>query len=309
MTLIEKLRAFYETNKFNKTGKLSVALVMTRTAKALGLPLNPSDLLSDGKGQVQGLGGAAVKAILADHGITKTLSSEGGRTSRGSIGHMEAYVSFLNDCETEDFVDLDVVEGFWIARVRDFFAGQPFKASSDITKGVTSAFEDLFRQAEKRREAGDGMQVVGALMQHLVGAKLDCALGQSRIKHYSFSTSDSQTGRKGDFEAGGELAIHVTTTPSRNVLSRCEQNLKSNYRPILITLAGKVDTAIVYAEELAIIDRVEIFAVEQFLAHNTYEIGLRAGGGQLAGLTAIIKRYNEIIEVYETDPSLKIELN
>lgn len=309
MNLTDKLYTFYKTNKFNKTGKLSVALVMTRTAKAQGLPLNPADLLSDGGGQVQGLGGAAIKAILADHGITKVLSSEGGRTSRGSIGHMRDYVGFLNDCEAQSPVDLDVVEAFWISRVRDFFAGQPFKASSDVTNGVTIAFENLFRQAEKRRQAGDGMQVVGALMQHLVGAKLDCALGQGQIQHYSFSTSDTQTGRKGDFEAGGELAIHVTTTPSRNVLVRCEQNLQSNYRPILITLAGKVDNAKTYAEELEISDRIEIFAVEQFLAHNAYEIGLRAGGGQLAGLTAIINRYNEIVDMFETDPSLKIELN
>jgi len=307
MSLNAALESFYVSNKFNSTGKLSVALVCTRHAKALGLPLDSNKLISDGGGQVQGLGGAAVKSILADHGITKILSSEGGRTSRGSIGNMQSYVDFLNQQQAGGQVDLEVVEKFWIAKVHVFFAGKPFKVSSDISSGVTSTFQDLLLQAEKRRRAAEGTQVVGALMQHLVGAKLDCAIGQGNLKHNSYSTSDSQTGRKGDFEIG-ELAIHVTTTPSRNVLTRCADNLNSNNRPILITLSDQVQRARVYAEELGISNRVEVFEVEQFLALNTYEIGLRNGGGQLVGLQKIVQRYNEIVDQFETDPSLRIEL-
>lgn len=307
MSLKAALESFYVSNKFSSTGKLSVALVCTRHAKSMGLPLDSSKLLSEGGGQVQGLGGGAVKSILADHGIEKILSSEGGRTSRGSIGNMQTYIGFLNHQKTQGQVDLELVEKFWIDKVLIFFAGKPFKVASDVTTGVTSTFKDLFQQAEKRRKAAEGTQVVGALMQHLVGAKLDCAIGKGSLEHNSYSTSDAQTGRKGDFEIG-ELAIHVTTNPSRNVLVRCEDNLKSNNRPLLITLSDQVQRARVYAEEVGIADRVEIFEVEQFLALNTYEIGLRAGGGQLAGLQKVIERYNEIIDQFETDPSLRIEL-
>ena len=37
-----------------------------------------------------------IQRILADHGITRVLAEEGGRTSRGSVGLMQKYVEFLN---------------------------------------------------------------------------------------------------------------------------------------------------------------------------------------------------------------------
>jgi hypothetical protein len=55
-------------------------------------------------------------------------------------------------------------------------------------------------------------------MQHMVGAKLDCALGQGKFEHNSYSTSDQQSGRSGEFFLG-DVAIHVATAPGEAVVA------------------------------------------------------------------------------------------
>ena len=90
-------------------GPISVALVVTRHGKKLGMPLDPEALLTDGGGQVMGLGKSAVQSILKDHGIDRVLAEEGGRTSRGSVGNMRKYVAFLNDLHAESPIDFNQV--------------------------------------------------------------------------------------------------------------------------------------------------------------------------------------------------------
>src|SRR5271170_7636726 len=119
-----ELVAFTGMHSFRGKGPLSVALVVTQHAKKTGLPLDTEKLLTEGGGQVLGLGKGAVQAILKRHGIARVLASEGGRTSRGSLNNMREYVAFLNALGKK--VDLDAVEAFWIERVQEFFAGKPF---------------------------------------------------------------------------------------------------------------------------------------------------------------------------------------
>jgi len=54
-------------------------------------------------------------------------------------------------------------------------------------------------------------------MQHMIGAKLDCGLGPGKFEHNSYSTSDQQTGHKGDFFLG-DVAMHGTTSPSEALI-------------------------------------------------------------------------------------------
>jgi hypothetical protein len=90
----KRLEAFAIDSKMKGRGALCVALVVTRHAKRNGLPLDDAKLLTEGGGQVLGLGKGAVQAILRDHGITKVLAEEGGRTSRGSIGTCKTTFDF-----------------------------------------------------------------------------------------------------------------------------------------------------------------------------------------------------------------------
>jgi hypothetical protein len=304
--LQETLAAFTKDKKFNRKGPLCVALVMTKQARMAGLPLDPGQLLTEGGGQVLGLGKGAVQSILTRHGITRILASEGGRTSRGSIGNMREYVALLNELYAEGRADLDAVEGFWIERVHEFFAAKPFKIRLDASRSLRTVVRDVLSQAEDRQKTTPGVYYAGAVMQHMVGAKLDCALGQGNFEHNSYSTSDQQSGRNGDFFVG-DVAIHVTTSPGEAVIERCRDNINDGVRPILVTGQRGLTVAEGLADNAGLGDRIDIFEVEQFIALNLYELGKFAADGRRVAVSDLVNRYNEIVDDVETDPSLKIE--
>jgi hypothetical protein len=305
--LIAALQVFTKERKFNRKGPLCVALVMTQTARAKGLPLDPDQLLTKGGGQVLGLGGSAVQTILQRHGVARVLASEGGRTSRGSISKMREYVVLLNRLHASGGADLDAIDAFWIARVHEFFAGKPFRIRLDASCSLRLVVRDVLDQAEERQKSVPGVYHAGAVMQHMVGAKLDCALGPGKFEHNSYSTSDQQTGRKGDFFLG-DVAIHVTTSPSEALIERCRDNLYDGFRPLLITGQRGLTVAEVLSENADLGESIDVFEVEQFIAINLYEIGKFAADGRRVAISDFVTRYNDIIDDVETDPSLKIEI-
>lgn len=306
-SLQQALEQFQKENRFYGKGPLCVALIITQRARA-GLPLHEDQLLTENRGQVRGLGKDAVQAVLKRHAITRILAAEGGRTSRGSIGNMQKYVSFLNMLHVHGELDLEAVEAFWIARVREFFNAKPFSLRKDDSLSLRKLVRDVIEQAQQRQSEAAGMQYVGAVLQHLVGAKLDCALGQGCFEHNSFSTADAQSGRAGDFFIGDCTAIHVTASPGEAVISRCRKNLDDGQRPIIVTTARGVIVAEELARNKELDDRIDVFEVEQFVALNLYEIGRFTPNGRHNAVVKIVKRYNEIVEQFETDPSLKIEI-
>ena len=106
-----KLKTFQAENNVYTKGPLSLVIQFTRLVRERTFPLNPDDFQTSGKGQVAGLGGANLKKILKEYGITQQLSAEGGRTSRGSMGLMIKYVDFLNAWNEEKAVDFtDILE-------------------------------------------------------------------------------------------------------------------------------------------------------------------------------------------------------
>ena len=288
-------------------GHLSLVLIVTQHAKKMGLPLDPEKLLTEGGGQVRGMGKGAVQKIFKRHGIDQVLAAEGGRTSRSSLGNMREYVAFLNQLEAKGKVDLEAVEIFWIQRVHEFFAGKPFKIKLDATRSLRTVVRDLIEQAKKRQKNAPGMHYAGAVLQHIVGAKLDCALGKGFFQHNSFSTADAPGARAGDFFLG-DVAIHVTTSPSEAVIKRCQENLNDGHRPILVTLQRGLTVAEGLAGNIGLADRIDIFEIEQFVALNLYELGKFGFDGRRTAVTELVNRHNEIVEQVETDPSLKIEI-
>ena len=302
--LLGRLQAFAADLRPGK-GALCVLLVVTDHARERGLPLDPSDLLTEGKGQVKGLGKAAVQKILGRHGITKILAREGGRTSRNSAENMRRYVGFLNSLNADGSPRLGVIEEFWIAKVREFLAGKPFRLNLDANRSLRVVVTDLLQQAFKRQENVLGRTDAGALLQHLVGAKLACAMHPDPVEHNSFSTADTSTSRRGDFEIG-DTVIHVTTSPGEAVIQRCKQDLAHGLHPILITLLDRVPAAVGLARNIGIENRFDILDVEQFLVLNLYERRRFQTADRRATLQDIISRYNAIVDEVETDPGLKI---
>ncbi len=302
----QQLTRFTAERAFRGKGPLSVALVVTQHAKKMGLPLDAEKLVTERGGQVLGLGKGAVQAILKRHDVTRVLASEGCRTSRGSLNNMREYVAFLNGLNGK--VDLEAVEAFWIDRVHEFFAGKPFKIRLDASRSLRTVVRDVIAQAVERQKTSPGMYYGGAVLQHLVGAKLDCALGKGKFEHNSFSTADAPAGRAGDFLIG-DVALHVTTSPGEAVIEKCRDNLNDGYRPVLVTLQKGLTVAEGLAGNIGLGDRIDIFEIEQFVALNLYELGNFGADGRRTAVSDLVNRYNEIVEEFETDPSLKIELH
>lgn len=308
--LTEALIQFTQQENFKSKGPLCVALVITRYAIEHSLPLNSEVLITEGKGQVLGLGKSKVQSILSEYGIERVLAQEGGRTSRGSISNMQNYVKLLNELFSSGLLTTDAlrdVEIYWIAQVKQYFSGKPFNINLDASISLKSIIKDLIGQALKRQQDNPYLQYVGAMLQHLTGAKLECALPEVKLSHHSFSTSDEQSLRPGDFYIN-DVAIHVTTSPSEALMHKCLANINQNIKPVIVTLTSKVPVAEGLADNLGFKERLDVFDIEQFLALNIHELGAFSRSGHRQAISDIIERYNAIIDNFETDPSLKIKL-
>jgi hypothetical protein len=304
-TLEAALEQFAAQHGIRSKGALCLPLVVTDHARTMGLPLDPARLRTDKEGQVLGLGKGKVQQILARHGIDRVLAEEGGRTSRGSLGKMSAYVAFLNGRSQADALDLDAVEAFWVARVREFFAAKPFVLRVDPTLGLRTTFSHLFAQAEARQKEMQGTMIVGTVMQHLVGAKLDGVF--EGVGHNSASTKDEGQQRPGDFSIG-DLAVHVSTAPGEALIRKCQSNLAAGQRPIIITRGRGVSLALGLAENAGIAERVDVLDVEQWLAADVLDRQGQSVSSRSAALEGLLERYNAIVGAVETDPSLRIEI-
>jgi hypothetical protein len=106
----------------------------------------------------------------------------------------------------------------------------------------------------------------------------------------------------------GDVAIHVTTSPSEALIERCRDDINDGFRPLLITGQRRLTVAEALSENAGLSDSIDVFEVEQFIAINLYEIGKFAADGRKAAISNFVNRYNDIVEDVETDLSLKIEI-
>ncbi len=80
------------------------------------------------------------------------LLEEGGRNSRGSVGNMRKYVTFLNELHASGPIDFELLEAWWIERVREFFLGQALRPPVRHIKSlraVDSGFAFASRKAAR----------------------------------------------------------------------------------------------------------------------------------------------------------------
>lgn len=302
----ERLRAFQAENNIFTKGSLSLVIQFTRLVRDKKFPLNPDDFQTNSKGQVVGLGGANLKKILKEHGITRQLSSEGGRTSRGSMGIMIKYVDFLNAWNSEAAVDFSVVEAFWAEQVKEYFRNQPFVLTADTSKTIGANLDELFEQAKKRQTQNPGTQYLGTVLQHLVAAKLCLIMPEGSFEIHGASVADASTERSGDFVINSTI-IHCTTMPGALLIEKCKDNVRGGCHPVIITIFDRVHTALNLAEDAGLAGRVEVWDIQQFLSANVYEHSFFDEGKRNSTLSDIISRYNNIVLETETDPSLRIE--
>lgn len=305
--LNSRLAEFCATAPIRGKGALCVVLFISRCARDNGLPLKADDLVTEGSGQVLGLGKGSVQKILADYGISQVLAEEGGRTSRGSLGNMRAYVKFLNQLHQSGIANAIAIERWWIGKINEHFSAKPLRLRFDASKGLAAIIQDILAQSKKRQQEATGTMYQGAVLQHLVGAKLELAMPELDIVHNGFSVADSFSDRSGDFVLD-ETIIHVTTSPGEAVVRKCQKNIDAGAKPIILTLANGVAVARGLAANAGIDGRIDILDAEQFLAANLHELSLFKISERRPTLVKFLETYNRIIEENETDPSLRIEL-
>jgi hypothetical protein len=301
-----RLQAFKDEHGAVTKGPLALLVQLTRIVRSKPFPLNTDAFLTENKGQVAGLGGGNLKKILKKYGIVQTLAAEGGRTSRGNIGLMIKYVEFLNAWQAEETIDFDAAEAYWVEQVREYFRNQPFILSADPYKTIVAGFDELFEQARKRQKQNPGTQYLGAILQHLVGAKLSVVLRPEQFEIHGASVADSPTDRAGDFLIGNTI-LHCTTAPGALLIEKCRDNIRIGVAPIIITVFERVKTALDLAADAGLSGRIEVWDILQFLSTNINEHGMFDTGAKYVQLSNIIEKYNEIIAEAETDPSLRID--
>lgn len=306
-TAPDELIAFDTEHVGLSKGSLSLALILTRNAKAKTFPLDQADFLTARGGQVAGLGGPAVKRILGDHGVERILSTEGGRTSRGNMERMVAYLAVLNAIHARDALDLDEVEKYWVGRTLAYFDAQPFTFKLDPAKSLRACVRDLLAQAVERQREVRGTMYAGAVMQHLVGAKLDYVT-KGALEHHGFAVADAPSNRSGDFLIG-DVAIHVTTAPGEALIRKCQANLSTGLRPLIITTDDGVGGAKALSKQAGVDERLDVIEIEQFIATNVYEWSAFDRDARPLAVRDIIDRYNRIVAECESDPSLRIEFD
>jgi len=300
------LSAFQKEHNAVTKGPLSLLIQLTRIIRNKSFPLNPDDFLTENKGQVAGLGGPNLKKILKDHDITQVLASEGGRTSRGNMGLMMKYVEFLNSWRAEKEIDFDTLEDFWAEQVREYFRNQPFTLTADPSRTIGASLDELFEQAKKRQKQNPGTQYLGAVLQHLVGAKLSVILPPDKFQIHGAYVADSPTDRGGDFVINNTI-LHCTTAPGEPLIQKCKANIRAGCLPVIITIFDRVKTALDLAADAELSGRIEVWDIQQFLSTNISEHSMFDGAARNAKLADIIEKYNAITAEVETDPSLRIE--
>lgn len=177
----------------------------------------------------------------------------------------------------------------------------------DTGKSLRANIGDLLDQAREVQLSAGGTNYVGAMLQHLVGAKLDLVLGVGKLKHHGISVADHSTDRKGDFHVE-TVVIHVTTHPSEALVRKCGDNLRAGLKPLIVTIGDGLTGAEFLLKNGGLAERVDVLDAGQFLTANVYERSLFKAAECRVTLGKLLERYNEIVALCETDPTLQIKL-
>lgn len=311
MTLKTALSDWYESQR---NGKGNV----NRNVMAVGLgisallrshpQLTPEVVASDNRSQVRGLSGPLIKKILANYGINRAFAEEGGRTSRKTLPLAQSLALVVNPFvdpnskDDERAIISDSIADFFVDKIqRDYFDKQTIKVNIDVKRPVSQLVTDIFESLKGRSD-----QPAGAVAQHLVGAKLQMRFPDFDIGQDNANAADQQTDRQGDFQINN-TAFHVTVAPMEKLVTRCQENIRNGFRPVLVVSADKVAFAEGLMEAHGLKEDVDVTSIETFIGTNISELGEYDSDEIKKRITQLIRTYNDRIVNNETDQSLRIE--
>jgi hypothetical protein len=289
---------------FPALGTIAGALVVLERLKE-----NPGydieDHLAKGRAQIKGASGQAVRAILASFGEHRPFLAEGGRTNRGLRADMESLLKVFQDTvgdkesDEERRTRLQRWQRELVEKVRAFHGSQRLKFVFDSRVTTTEHIAALLRSsAEERKE--------GIVAQYLVGAKLQLRFPEISIGNESYSTSDAQSGRFGDFLVG-DTAFHVSVAPTSAHFDKCLANLREGIRPFLL-VPKRIENGLETLLRNTIDQGITVGDIESFVATNVEELSGFDSSRAAVELAALLQLYNRRVDAVEFDKSLLIEI-
>jgi hypothetical protein len=272
-------------------------------------PLSNADIHTS-NGQVKGLNGDRIAAILKDHQISKSYSKMGGRTTRATVPDAQDFLRRVSrvdgfaELPTEERkLVLDACEEWLVGKVQEFFAKQKLEIQVDLSKSGPSIVAGILKVAKERK-------VGGPVAQHLVGAKLAHRYKDHphiKIDNFNTMAADQHLDRDGDFRIG-DTAFHVTVGPSSLHFDKCAENIKNGLRPILLVPTDEMERAKHLAEDKGLQDSISIVSIESFVGQNVEELGEFTKDKVMPQIAAVLKEYNRRINEAESDQSLQIKI-
>ncbi|HUQ95986.1 MAG TPA: DUF4928 family protein [Bryobacteraceae bacterium] len=285
-------------------GTIGAALVVLERLET-EWDLSISYQLAPQKGQVRGVSGSALKRILAKFDEHRPFLSEGGRTNRGVPGDIEQMLEALKrarlDCVevTERAGVLKALQSYLVEKVRLWHSRKRLEFDFDPSKTAWETVREILEKAK-----ADGKE--GPVAQYLVGAKLQLRYPDIKVPNFSYSTSDQQQGRPGDFHLG-ETAFHVTVAPMLGVYARCKENLRNGLGVYLIVPHRGLEGARQNAE-LEAPGRITVDSVEAFVGGNIDEMSTFSRKNVVRQFRLLLETYNYRVNEIENDKSTMVEI-
>ena len=273
--ILRAAESWYE-GKRSKTGNvhtniMCVGIAVSELLKS-SFPLTEDIVRTEKKTQVRGLSGSLVSRVLKEHGETQEFTSEGGRTSRGTLPAAQEFADILNNLFPNGIAEADrteaaeALQSYFVRCIQlDYFAKQRMKVDIDPSKPVSGIVSDILRAARCRSD-----RPTGAVAQHLVGAKLELRFPNLDIGRDKANAADQQTSRQGDFQLGS-TAFHVTMSPMQKLIPRALDNIREGFRPVILVPFDKVQFATGLFDSEGLGNRVGVQSIESFVGTNNEE--------------------------------------
>jgi DNA (cytosine-5)-methyltransferase 1 len=250
-----------------------------------------------------------VKLILSDHD-RKGHYVEGGRTSGGTkkaalefIWLIRDFVEKLNLLNDKEVVDASLI--YLTEKLLEIHDKYEMLGGININYNASELISQYISKIINCKVGNPG-----AVLQHLVGAKLERRFRNTnvKIKHHSSSAADKQTGRHGDFEINTTV-FHVTKILNEGHVKKANRNV-SNGRDvyILIPMENELHAGLTIKNEKgdAFLKKVQIISIEKFIGQNLDEMAVFDKTSSREELKKLLEVYNELIDNYEGDNSLKV---
>lgn len=292
-------------NSFPTQGALCVALVILEHLKE-NFNLDIDAHMAKSGTQITGLSAGVGQALLKRYGENRLFSSEWGRTSRGSKKYGESVLEFVSkldmgkDSKENRNKILDNVQRKIAQIISEYLNQDHIKFEYDSRKSARQLIKEIMKVAKDSKKDA-------YVAQYLIGAKLQLRFPRENISNESLTTSDLQSGRKGDFLLG-DTVFHITLNPTEALMKKCISNIRESYKVFLIVSDEAVDAARFMAEKNTILDLIAIESIESFVSQNLEELSKFERKEFVHKFVELISLYNQRVDETEKNKSVMIDI-